>query len=144
MKHLLTALAIGALLVGTSSISFAQESHRVPVHGPEHGPGGGGRPGGGGHEPFPGGGHEPFPGGGHDPFPGGPGRDHDPGRWHGPEHNWGGWGDRHVFHGAWFWFGPSVVLLWDGAEYVETTVFFDPATGLYYWVDGAGVSHWLN
>jgi hypothetical protein len=188
MKTLLTALAFGALLVGTSTIASAQETRPTQdapatpaAHGPgggEHGPGGGHGPipGGGGHDPIPGGGghdpihggpghdpipggggHDPIPGGGgHDPIHGGPGHDpipggggHDPihggpDRWHGPEHTWGGWGDRNVFHGAWFWFDDSYVMVWDGAEYIETPVFYDPVTDMYYWVDGAGISHWLN
>jgi hypothetical protein len=49
-----------------------------------------------------------------------------------------------VFHGAWFWFDDSYVMVWDGAEYIETPVFYDPVTDMYYWVDAAGVSHWLN
>jgi hypothetical protein len=49
-----------------------------------------------------------------------------------------------VFHGPWFWYGDSIVLVWDGTDYIQTPVYFDPVSGMYYWVDADGFSHWLN
>jgi hypothetical protein len=162
MKRLVIALAIGALTVGTSSFAFAQEAKAAQEHPAVHPdgahPGGpGGRPGPGPVRPEPnpgrpGGDPGRGPGGDHPhPIPVGPGGDHPhpgpgggPDRWHGPEHTWGGWGAWNVFHGPWFWYGDSIALVWDGVEYIQTPVYYDPDSGMYYWVDADGVSHWLN
>jgi hypothetical protein len=167
MKTLAIAIAMGALIVGSASLASAQEAkaaqeHPAVVHPDGHGgPGGGGRPGPSPVRPNPvrpdpvrpdpvhggggGGGDHPHPIPNPGPHPGPhPGPGGGPDRWHNPERNWGGWGAWNVFHGPWFWYGDSIVLVWDGAEYIQTVVYYDPDTDMYYWVDADGVSHWLN
>ncbi len=115
MKRILATVALGALLIG--STSMVAQAHGV--HGPVVHPGRGGF------------GHPGHPGGGR------PGWGHGPGRWHGGIHAWGpGW-DRFHYHGAWFWFGSSV-LWWDVASgaYLTVVPVWDPATDSYYFIRG--------
>jgi hypothetical protein len=49
-----------------------------------------------------------------------------------------------VFHGPWFFYDDSFVMVWDGDEYIQAAVYYDPNSDMYYWVDADGVSHWLN
>jgi hypothetical protein len=36
-------------------------------------------------------------------------------------------------------------VIWTpGIGYVDTPVYYDPATGWYYWIDAYGVAHWLD
>lgn len=115
MKRLLSALAVCALLTGTSAFAHG------PEHGGERGPG---------HGPVWHPGHGPERGG---PGRGEPGREH-PGHGWGDGRHWGGWGDRHHYWGqSWFWFSSSVVLVWNGSFYQETPVVCDINGCYYYW-----------
>jgi hypothetical protein len=139
MKRIIMTLAVAGLLLAGNSYAQARSEHPDGHGGPVVGPPN--------RHPIP----QPDPGRRPDPRPipdpgrhPGPGPGHNPGGWHGPEHGWqGGW-DRHIWHGAWFWYGESVCLIWNGAMYDEVTVYWDPNTGEYYWIDVYGQWHYLD
>lgn len=57
-----------------------------------------------------------------------------------------GW-DRRAWLGYnWFWADAGFAAIWLGNDlgYVDEPVYFDPSSGLYYWIDLEGIPHWLD
>jgi hypothetical protein len=72
-----------------------------------------------------------------------------PGQWRGPDRVWNGyWGCQGWRGVPWYWVGAvgGEIWLWMPSlgAYSEVPVYFDPATGGYYYVQEDGETQWLQ